>query len=74
VNFLLLEYEQDESKDETFKSSNTHPLFYDEDEALQYAEDNHIYGKIEVYDDNEWEDYINELSDDIPDYVRLIEW
>lgn len=74
MTYLILEYEQDETQDATFKDEGTHPLFYQKDKAIKYVKEKSIYGKIEEYDDAEYGEYANGECDEVPEPMEIIEW
>jgi hypothetical protein len=74
LTYVILEYEQDELQDATFKDEGTHPLFYNERKAVSYFEKNNLHGKIEEYDDLEYGEYSNGECDEAPEPMSVIEW
>ncbi len=74
MTYLILEYEQDETQDATFKDDGTHALKYTKSSALSYVEKHGVYGKIYEYDDTEYGEYINGECDEVPEPMEIIEW
>lgn len=74
MTYLILEYEQDSEKDQTFKDDDAHPLIYEKASALRYVDEHEVYGKIFEYDDGEYADYLSGATEEIPEPLDIIEW
>jgi hypothetical protein len=70
LNYVILEYSEN-SEEEGRYTDRTFPIFKTEDELNKYLEKNNICGICQVYENNEYIEYLN--NDDYADIPKPIE-
>lgn len=76
--YEILKYNQDANSDETFDDSFKKVVLNTEDEVSHYLSENYVYGRVYVYDADEYNAYYN-ASDalsaymDIPEHIEELD-
>lgn len=62
MNFVICEYNQDSECDDTY-THRTFPIFNNEEDLKKYVKEHDIYGMVEVYEDNEYIEFMSSKDD-----------
>jgi hypothetical protein len=74
LNFVILEYNQDPEVEGTY-TDKKFPVFLTKEDFREYVNNNDIYGICQVYQHNEYIEYLKNDDDyvDIPDPIYVFD-